>query len=331
MVDTTSFVRWPCPLCGGEDGAELRRTRDYNWGIPGEFCFVRCRGCGLVRQDPRPTVETLPSLYPSRYGTAVSELSDDPTSKIFAPPNEYRRRAIERATSAPGTNFDVGCGSGFFLELMRRRGWTVHGVDASEEHVAYAREALGLDGVTQSTWPAERVDGPRPDVVTMFHTIEHLSDPLEALSRARDLLSPDGVLVLETPNVESWPMGIFGDYCMQLDAPRHLCLFSRSSLERCLHEAGFENVETTTFAASTMEYTESLRYLVQARGLRSYRSEARSEVPSPAPAEVGSAPSSFPSRALGLVHAGERWCVRACEAVARMAGRGANLFTVARR
>ena len=67
----TSFVRWCCPLCDGEGEIPYRATHDYNWGIPGEFSYIRCRDCGLVRQNPRPAREHVPSLYPEHYGSAV--------------------------------------------------------------------------------------------------------------------------------------------------------------------------------------------------------------------------------------------------------------------
>ncbi len=57
----------PCPL-GCMEGDELILTgsnRLHN--LPGEFDVVRCKGCGLIRTDSRPTQETISSYYPDNY------------------------------------------------------------------------------------------------------------------------------------------------------------------------------------------------------------------------------------------------------------------------
>ena len=289
-----------------------------------------------MRQNPRPAREHIPSLYPEHYGSAVHDREENPSAKIEAPVHRYRGRAIERFKTARGSILDVGCGSGFFLEFMRRRGWDVGGVESAEEHVAYARDRLGLKSVAHTTWPAEKRLDLRADAVSMFHVIEHLPDPIGALSRAKEVLAEDGVLIVETPNVESWPMRLFGRYCTQFDAPRHFCLFSRATLKQCAQRAGFEVVETTTFSPTTMEYTESLRYLVQAVGLKRYRAEAAAEEPAPFAERLGgkrseAAPPRLSEMMLDVVHAGERLSVRAVESLARMTNHGCNLFMVARK
>jgi len=41
-------------------------------------------------------------------------------------------------------------------------------------------------------------------MVTMFHVLEYLPDPLEHLRTVRRLLVDDGLLVVEVPNHDDW-------------------------------------------------------------------------------------------------------------------------------
>jgi len=322
------FVHATCPLCGGEDSVKYCSTRDHNWQIPGEFSYVGCKGCGLVRQDPRPLREHIPSLYPLHYGTVVRE--PNPSAQISTAVHRYRASRIERFATVPGFVFDIGCGGGFFLEFMRQRGWKVGGVESAQEHVDYARDQLHLNNVTRSAWPMEKKLPVRADAICMFHFLEHSSAPVEALARTKDFLAPGGVVVIETPNVESWPMRIFGQYCTQFDAPRHLSLFSQATLKRCAERAGLDVVETRTFSPTTMEYTESLRYLAQALGLRKYPAPSFSATGGTEEEVARSSRSSFQKPLMRLLHAGERLCVRACNTAAQMTNQGSNLFLIAR-
>ncbi|MFO0852467.1 MAG: class I SAM-dependent methyltransferase [Gemmataceae bacterium] len=81
------------------------------------------------------------------------------------------------------------------------------------------------------------------DVVTMWHSIEHVHDPLAILRAAWEVLVPGGKLVVACPNVESWAFRAFGPAWFGLDLPRHLTRFSPHTLRTALTAAGFR-VET---------------------------------------------------------------------------------------
>ena len=270
------FEHAACPLCGGSRSKEVFLSRDYNWDHPGLFRYVRCATCRLVYENPRPTPKGNMALYPHLYGTAISDPKEKPEGKINAAVHHVRSRAIESfAPEGPGSIFDIGCGSGFFLEYMRRRGWQVSGIDPSVEHVTYANKHLGLQDVHRGIWPPDQKLNHLVDVASLFHVIEHLLSPVQALSAVKRILRTDGILVLETPNIRSWPATLFGRRWVTLDAPRHVNLFSKDTLRYCLSKAGFFVLRMRTFSPSTMEYRESIRYLLHDWGLRQYRKDFR--------------------------------------------------------
>lgn len=242
-------------------------SKDYNWGISGSFIYLRCAGCDLVFQNPICLDKNFSQLYPQFYGAHANGSAKDLDGKINTRANAIRARTLETFL-ASGTLFDVGCGSGFFLEFMRRRGWHVSGLDPAEEHVAFAKDQLGLDNLSQGLWPSVDSNMERVGAVSFLHVIEHLDHPVKNLAAAREILEPGGLLLIETPNIKSWPARIFRSRWVTLDAPRHLNLFSPDNLCYALEQADFEILHLATYSPSTIEYTESIRYALMDLKLR---------------------------------------------------------------
>jgi 2-polyprenyl-6-hydroxyphenyl methylase/3-demethylubiquinone-9 3-methyltransferase len=97
---------------------------------------------------------------------------------------------------------DVGCGAGLLCEPLARLGAEVTGVDAAEANIETAREhARGAGLAIEYRWGEVSQLGLRDcDLVTAMEVIEHVADKpafLAALARA---MTPDGLMVLSTPN-----------------------------------------------------------------------------------------------------------------------------------
>jgi len=156
-----------------------------------------------------------------------------------------RLREVERHRGA-GRLLDVGCGKGGFLRGARDRGWRCFGVEISFQASNDARR-MGLD---VATGRFEDVDYPDSffDVITMYHVLEHLHDPRQALSKAYQLLKSEGLLVVAVPNFDSLQARLFGQRWYHLDAPRHLYHFTPRTLKMLLHQIGFKVLETRWFS-----------------------------------------------------------------------------------
>ena len=130
--------------------------------------------------------------------------------------------------TAGGRHLDIGCGAGQFLELSRSLGMNVYGVEPNRA-AAQAANSKGLSvtcGILH--------DGQFPDhyfdLITMNHVFEHVREPLDTLIEAGRILKPGGTLIITTPNAESLLYRIFGKYWFQLDAPRHLQIYTPGSI-----------------------------------------------------------------------------------------------------
>jgi SAM-dependent methyltransferase len=82
----------------------------------------------------------------------------------------------------------------------------------------------------------------------MFHVVEHLYDPRRYLSAARDLLAPEGRLIVQVPNAASWQCRMLGGAWNGMDVPRHLFDYRDSDIEKLLANDGFEVIRRKYFS-----------------------------------------------------------------------------------
>lgn len=181
--------------------------------------------------------------YPETYYYAPGADSASKLEEI------YRRvvlldhvRFVERAIRESGEDgviLDVGCGGGLFLDMLRRRGHKVAGLDFSIAAAATAWRHHGVPVMCGSLSSAPLLQGSCA-AITMFHVLEHLYDPAAYLDSAHALLAADGRLIVQVPNVSSWQFLIFGEMWNGVDVPRHLIDFRTSDLDQLLDNCGFE-------------------------------------------------------------------------------------------
>jgi 2-polyprenyl-6-hydroxyphenyl methylase / 3-demethylubiquinone-9 3-methyltransferase len=99
---------------------------------------------------------------------------------------------------------DIGCGGGLLSEPMRRLGFAVTGVDASERNIATARThaaEVGLEiDYRCATAEALAEEGARFDVILNMEVIEHVVAPGEYLCACAGMLAPGGLMVVASLN-----------------------------------------------------------------------------------------------------------------------------------
>jgi SAM-dependent methyltransferase len=190
-------------MCGSGDARlRYRITR---------FEVLDCRGCTLVYLWPQPGAEEIRAMFTTLYTTgegSVPELRDyygycyeDAPGNPLVQVYERWLDALERVR-APGRLLDIGCGTGLFLAVARRRGWQPFGIDDCIEATRYAREHFGLD-VKGGEFSDFAASGERFDAITGWDIIEHSRAPVELLRAVRRCLAPGGVMALSTPNQRS--------------------------------------------------------------------------------------------------------------------------------
>ena len=137
---------------------------------------------------------------------------------------------------------DVGCGNGSFLLLAQKFGFISHGVDFDIESVKTASNHQIQVFHGDISTIKESFGEEKYDLITFCNSLEHLYNPLESLTKAYSLLKPGGIVWIETPSSQALGFFLLRHLWRGLEAPRHLQIFSATSLIRQLRQIGFKEV-----------------------------------------------------------------------------------------
>lgn len=265
-----------CPLCSGGVDDILYRERlsgahatDFSARSTsiGEthFRIVRCSGCGLVRSDPIYRPETIHKLY-EQSQFLYSDVAG------FAAAT-YRRLFLKSLPSVGSTAriLDVGCGNGFFLEALLAAGFDdVWGVEPSVDACAAAPTELG-GRIFNEHFPADSLAKGSVDVITSFHLLDHVTDPVAFLCECKTLLKPGGWLLIVCHNERSLSAKILGERSPIYDV-EHVFLFNLRTIRALATRAGLSAIRSWPILNSYplhywMRYTPLVRGVELPKGL----------------------------------------------------------------
>ena len=231
----TALETVACPLCGARESAHLFRASGR--------AMTRCRECGLVYRNPRPSVD---ESTPDDAGDP-REAEED---RWLAERRGVNfRRFLDAWTGPPGRLLDVGCGYGWFLEMAAKRGWEGVGVDRSPRAVRHARDRLHLDARCGDTQTIGFPDGAF-SLVTLWNVLEFVPDPVGLLREVHRVLEPGGTLFLRTQNYffQRLAFLLTGPFLSELPYRTfvfHLNSFSPAPLRLLLRRSGFAELKMT--------------------------------------------------------------------------------------
>ncbi len=241
-----------CLLCESTQARLLFTSTDRLYGTTARpFQVVRCSGCGLVRLSPAPSPEELSVYYPEHYwfepaNSATGRLEERYRRLLIRDHIRFVARAL-RESGESGPVLDVGCGGGLFLGMLRESGARVLGLDRSPDAASLAWRHNGVPAfcgdLVSAPLPAESCAA-----ITMFHVVEHLSDPKSYLRAAYSLLRPNGRLIVQVPNIACWQFALLGRSWNGVDVPRHLYNFRAPDLAAILRSCGFTVLREKQFS-----------------------------------------------------------------------------------
>lgn len=244
---------YACPACGAKTFRSLCEGSDKLYATTDrKFLVVECDDCNMVRLYPWPDPEELATYYPDNYWfdpTAITadRWADKWRKFVTQDHVKFVRGALEAAGRQDLPMLDVGCGGGLFLREMGLPSGRAIGLDFSPNAASVAWNTNGVPAVCGALPRAPFSPGSFA-VITMFHVLEHLYDPIAYLEAAHKLLDADGRLVVQVPNAASWQFLLLGESWNGIDIPRHLINFKEQDLKNLLDHCGFDVVRTKHFS-----------------------------------------------------------------------------------
>lgn len=219
-----------CYLCGCSDFT-LRPGRVRN---NSSLSVMECKNCSLV------FLNDFNHIKENHYENgAMHENHGDYLSEwLRASQNDDNSRFNEhKANLLNKTVLDFGCGAGGFITMASEVSEIAVGVDLDKKSLIQPNNKVNFFS------SVDEVDA-KFDVVTAFHVIEHLKDPITILNKLRKKLSKDGVLIVEVPSSNDALLTLYNNDEFQKYTywSNHLFLYNRHTLSLCAERAGFKNV-----------------------------------------------------------------------------------------
>ena len=218
-----------CPICGEKEFSKQLETLDYTTTRE-SFTIVRCDHCSLLLTNPRPSKASIGKYYRSDQYISHTGGSRSMIDSIYRTVRNITLKNKLRLVNKYQSKFnllDYGCGTGEFLATCKDAGWTVTGVEPSDE--ARIKNRKDLHVVDDLTKVNTQVNA-----ITMWHVLEHLHELNETLARLRSLLTNNGTVFIAVPNHESYDARYYKNSWAGYDVPRHLWHFNKENIKTIL-------------------------------------------------------------------------------------------------
>jgi SAM-dependent methyltransferase len=258
--------RYRCNYCGQTEASTVSEgIRDWEYGVEGNYAYLRCANCHGVQLAPFPGLDDLRKAYDIEYhGYATGEKRGALFSMLYGAKEALFQRQMNQLVKPSSKVLDVGCGAGEFLLSMQALGLDqLEGIDFSQEMIDSLTQR-GIKGFC-GTFPDFNGAVGSYDLISMNNYLEHTLEPATELDQAMTLLQPGGHLVGEVPGFDSWERQLFGRYWGGNHVPRHTYQFGPRFLRQLLAQCGYHDIRishqlnTSHWALSVQNYLQRNR------------------------------------------------------------------------
>ncbi|MFO7525331.1 MAG: class I SAM-dependent methyltransferase [Ignavibacteriaceae bacterium] len=262
-----------CKICDNALNNEIHKVREMYFGLRDEFDYLECAECGCLQLLNPP--EDYSIYYPKEYFTFQQKVE----GKIKSFFNRYRDRAamgkrslvgsilykyfgeptyinrLKKANIGFGDSIlDVGCGKGILLYKMKQSGFNnVIGIDPYLNNDIFYKNGLKV-----FRNDIQEIDG-KFNFIMFNHSFEHLVNPFETLRQTHKLLNDNKYTLIRIPVADSFAWKKYGVNWSSLEAPRHIFLHTKRSIELLASKTGFK-VDKISYDSRSWQFWGSEQY-----------------------------------------------------------------------
>lgn len=221
-----------CPVCGFEKYRDLF--------IRGGGRYVACQRCGMVYLNPVFTDKALADFY---FGYSTTQ------SDVISNESEFYRRIYSKGLATltkytvTGKIMDIGCSSGFFLDIAKNNGWDTIGVELNKAEAAVAQTKHKVYNASIHSLELDT----KCDVVTMWDVFEHIKDGNQTLLTIfTKYLRKGGIVFLQVPNANALAARILQEKCKMFDGIEHVNIYNPDTIALIAKNNGLELLHLET-------------------------------------------------------------------------------------
>ena len=226
-----------CPFCDHTESKHFISAIDHNVSYD-SFNITACNDCGLKFTNPRIKEETIGDYYNSEDYISHSNTNKGLINKVYHLVRKHQIKQKEKLISKICENkilLDFGCGTGDFINYCKNKKWSVSGLEPDEKARKYAENNFQL-----TIYPSlKSIKNNTVDIVTMWHSLEHVYNLKEDLRSISQLINKNGHLIIAVPNSDSYDAKYYKKYWAAYDLPIHLYHFNKKNIYDIAKTFGF--------------------------------------------------------------------------------------------
>ena len=198
-------------------------------------------------------MDQLNKIY-SRY-YSLDNICNSKTQMISGTTSlNHHGNLIRSLVHAGARILDFGAGTGELAKILFDKNYIIDGCEFSSNARREAKRLYGFKFYSSLTGLQHN----QYDLVTAIEVIEHLTDPASTCRNINELLKPEGIAYITTPNTNGLNARIKKAQWREVNKPFHIVLFNYSSLKRMLVEAGFQTIRFIRFMPLTTNSSKSI-------------------------------------------------------------------------
>lgn len=223
-----------CKLCKSAETKFFHKKNHYKYYL--------CDRCRTLFLHPLPSQKKLNDYYRKNFKYTAGEANE----KNIRSRAKIILKNFKKLNPGGKSLFDIGSGYGYFLQEALKAGFETLGIEPSQsirstsinQHVLSEIEGLIEVKIKKTNFEQfyAKNNKKRFDFITIIHTIEHVTNPRSLIINASKLLNPNGILYIETPNLDSHLFRAEKQNYTFLTPPDHVWIFSRRSFQVILNK-----------------------------------------------------------------------------------------------
>jgi 2-polyprenyl-3-methyl-5-hydroxy-6-metoxy-1,4-benzoquinol methylase len=224
-----------CPVCQQASTALWSVAKDYEYfSVKEEFNYYSCNNCKSIFIHPVP-VNQLHQIYPANYYSFVNNGEGIVVRLKEWLDKRFFKKILTQLSTDNLQVLDIGGGTGWMLDVLKQTDRRITftqsvDIDTNAKKEAESKGHAYFEGTIEAFNTDKKFD-----LILMLNLIEHVENPLAVLQKAEALLQNGGIIIIKTPNTDSWDARLFKTtYWGGLHCPRHWVIFSEKSFKHLL-------------------------------------------------------------------------------------------------
>ena len=212
------------------------------------FQILKDNEIDFLVTSPRPRTENLMTYYESDNYISHTDANQNIFDKTYQLVKKItiksKIKKLKKAHSNAISVLDVGCGTGDFLATCKENKYKVFGIEPNDKARNRALIKVNADTIFKDFISLQEKTNSKFDIITLWHVLEHVPNLLDYTKALKDLLNPDGILIIAVPNFKSFDANFYKSFWAAYDVPRHLWHFSKESISELFKKVDLKIVKT---------------------------------------------------------------------------------------